>query len=235
MRLNHFVIAQKASPIWRMKSFQEANIVFTSFPYFVSMFKHNGINSEYLKLAFGTRVLKEIPKQKKNYNCTFVGGISGYHSTATKILGEVANNVRLDVFGYGKNTLDHNSNLYKNHHGEVWGKDMYKVMMQSKMTINRHINIAGKYANNMRLFEATGSGAMLLTDNKVNLDDFFEIGKEAQVYNDASDLVKKIKYYSANPEEREKIARAGQNRTLKDHTYKVRMLEMLKLVIKYRK
>lgn len=229
----HFIIAQKASPLWKLNSFKKADLVFTSFPHFVSFFRANKINSEYLKLAFGKKVLEKIPKQKKIYNCTFVGGITRHHSWGNKVLEKVAKKEKLDVFGYGKDDLKKSSRLYSMHHGEVWGKEMYKVMMQSKMTINRHINVAGKYANNMRLFEATGSGTLLLTDNKQNIEDFFEVDKEIITYKNASDLIKKIKYFSRHAKERETIAKAGQARTLRDHNYKLRMGEMLKMVSKY--
>jgi hypothetical protein len=233
IKREYFVVAQKASPVWKMQTFKQANLVFTSFPHFVPMFRANKINSEYLKLAFGKRVLDMVPKQKKIYNCTFVGGITRHHSRGNRILSDIANKEKLDIFGYGKDYLDKNSKLYNTHHGEVWGGEMYKVMMQSKMTINRHINIAGRYANNMRLFEATGSGAMLLTDKKVNINDFFEVGKETITYDNSGDLIRKIEFYTNYPKEREKIAKAGQKRTLKDHNYKVRMAEMLKLLSKY--
>lgn len=233
LRKKYFVVAQKASPIWRMSSFKAANVVFTSFPHFVNIFKREGINSEYLKLAFGKKVLKVIPKQEHLYNCTFVGGISPHHSRGVRILYDISKKIKLDVFGYGKNTLDKSSSLYKMHHGEVWGKDMYKVLMQSNMTINRHIDIAGKYANNMRLFEATGSGTLLLTDNKINISEFFNVGKEIVVYKNADDLIKKIKYYSSHVNDLRNIAKAGQLRTLKDHNYKIRMKEMLHLLSKY--
>lgn len=235
LRKKYFVVAQKASPMWKMKSFKQADLVFTSFPHFVKMFRKNGINSEYLKLAFGEKVLKSIPKQKKKYNCTFVGGISRHHSKGTDTLEKVSEKVDLNIFGYGKNDLNPDSKLYKNHHGEVWGKDMYKILMQSKMTINRHINVAGKYANNMRLFEATGSGTLLLTDFKTNLKDFFKLGKEVVVYKDSDDLIKKIRYYTNHGKECEEIAKAGQKRTLKDHNYTKRMNEMIFLLKKYYK
>lgn len=231
---NHFIVAQKASPIFRMESFKEVDLVFTSFPHFVQKFRSKGIKSEYLKLAFGKRVLKIVSKQPKVYNCTFIGGITRRHSKGVRILSKVAEKEKLDIFGYGKNDLNSKSRLFKMHHGEVWGREMYETMMQSKMTINRHINVAGKYANNMRLFEATGSGTMLLTDNKVNINDFFKVGKEIVIYDDAPDLIRKIRYYTKHTKERDRIAKAGQRRTLKDHIYDVRMKEMLNLVEKYR-
>lgn len=235
LRKNYFIIAQKASPIWRIESFKNTDLVFTSLPHFVDKFKSYGIKSEYLKLAFGKKVLKVVPKQIKKYNCTFIGGISRHHSSGVKLLLDVYKKQKIDVFGYGRDYLPKNSTLYKSHHGEVWGKEMYQVMMQSAMTINRHINVAGEFANNMRLFEATGSGTMLLTDNKKNIKDFFDVDKEVVVYDDAEDLANKIEYFTNNPEIRQRIAKNGQIRTLKDHNYKIRMGEMLTILKRYYK
>ena len=39
-------------------------------------------------------------------------------------------------------------------------------------------------ATNMRLFEATGCGAMLITDAKQNLGDLFSVGVEIVAYRD---------------------------------------------------
>src|SRR3989344_7172227 len=110
---------------------------------------------------------------------------------------------------------------------------MYNIMLQSKITINRHIDIAEDYANNMRLYEATGCGAMLITDKKKNLSDLFKIDKEIISYEDTDDLIEKIRYYLKKDKEREAIASAGQKRTLKDHNYSVRMKELVNILEKY--
>lgn len=229
-KLKKFIITQKASPIRKMWCFKFADLVFTSFPHFVPIFRKQGINSEYLKLAFGKKILKAIPKQRKIYNCTFVGGISREHSRGLELLSKASKKVRIDLFGYGKEELKNNSTMYKRHHGEVWGKEMYTAIMKSQMTINRHIDVAKNYANNMRLYEATGSGTMLLTDHKDNLDEIFKVGKEVVNYYSADDLIEKIRYYSSHPRERNQIAKAGQKRTLKDHNFKVRMREAINII-----
>lgn len=104
---------------------------------------------------------------------------------------------------------------------------MFKILAQSKIVINRHTqkiekHYASKYANNMRLYEATGMGALLITDFKESFGDLFEVGKEVEIYHSLEELSEKINYYSQHDKEREKIAQAGQKRTLKDHTYQVR-------------
>ena len=82
----------------------------------------------------------------------------------------------------------------------------------------------------MRLFEATGVGSLLITDEKDNLSEFFEVGKEIVTYGDADELVDKIRFYLAHEEKRSRIARAGQERTLREHTYLHRMRELERIL-----
>jgi spore maturation protein CgeB len=192
-----------------------------------------GIKSEYQKLAFEPRILERIGVNKKMYSLTFVGSFTPYHQEGTKLLEEVAKQIPVHVWGQGIEFLSPFSPLRKNYHGEAWGLDMYKILAQSKIVINRHIGVSGKYANNMRLYEATGMGAMLITDRKRNLNDIFKVGKEAIDYKDKDDLVAKLKFYLKNDEERQKITIAGQRKTLNYHDYKSRMNELSKILYKY--
>jgi len=96
---------------------------------------------------------------------------------------------------------------------------MYEVLRRSRVTINRHINVAGEYANNMRLFEATGVGSLLITDRKVNLGEYFEVGKEVLAYDSADEAADIARWAIDHPEEAGAIAKAGQVRTLSEHTY----------------
>jgi spore maturation protein CgeB len=82
----------------------------------------------------------------------------------------------------------------------------------------------------MRLYEATGVGSMLLTDAKSNLHELFEPDAEVVTYCDADELAGRIEYFLDHDEERRAIARAGQERTLRDHTYAKRMEELLILL-----
>jgi len=71
----------------------------------------------------------------------------------------------------------------------------------------------------MRCFEATGCGAMLITEKSKNIEYYFEPDKECVTYIDEEELIEKIRYYQSHDDEREKIARAGHRRTMADHTY----------------
>jgi len=117
-------------------------------------------------------------------------------------------------------------------HPAVYGIDMFSILAKSKITLNCHGDTiaTGKCAANMRLFEATGMGALLITDWKKNLSDIFEPDKEIITYKTPEECTQKIQYYLDHEKEREIIARAGQERTLKEHTYYQRMQELIKII-----
>jgi spore maturation protein CgeB len=132
----------------------------------------------------------------------------------------------IEFYGYGAGTLDRGSPIVARHHGEVWGMDMYRALASSRMTLNRHIGVAENNANNMRLYEATGVGTLLITDQKDNLGELFEPGKELVTYRSKEEAAELIRYYLEHPGEAEDIARAGKKRTLSEHTYEQRMIEL---------
>jgi spore maturation protein CgeB len=101
---------------------------------------------------------------------------------------------------------------------------MFKVLGRSYITLNYHIDCAEDYANNMRLYEATGCGALLITDWKKNLGDLFS-PDEIVSFDSVNGAVDAISYYLKNKEEGKLIAVNGQKRTLTDHTYNNRMAD----------
>lgn len=227
------LVGQIACPFPSQENLQQFDLILTSFPHYVDRFKRIGISSEYFKIAFDPRILQKVKPQKRIYDLTFVGSFSSAHSEGTKLLEVVARSIPIHVWGQGIDYLDTDSPLRKNYHGQAWGLEMYKILAQSKIVINRHIDVAENYANNMRLYETTGMGAMLLTDSKHNLNDLFNIDREIITYKNTNELLKKIGYFLNNDEEREKIAKQGQKRTLTDHTYNKRMEELIQILDQY--
>lgn len=108
----------------------------------------------------------------------------------------------------------------------VFGKDMYQLLSKSEICFNIHGEVADKCAGNIRLFEATGVGSCLVTDWKDNITELFEPEKEIVTYKTIEECIEKVKWLINNPEERVKIAKAGQQRTLKDHSIKNRVIQL---------
>ena len=77
------------------------------------------------------------------------------------------------------------------------------------------------------------SAACSITDWKKNLHEMFEPGKEVVAYRTPEECVEMVKYYLDHDDERQAIARAGQQRTLRDHTFHQRMQELVDIVQRY--
>lgn len=112
----------------------------------------------------------------------------------------------------------------------LYGLAMYQMIHDSKVTFNSHIDISTRFANNMRLYEATGVGTCLLTDWKENLSTIFEPDIEVVAYRSAEEAVEKVGYLLAQDDERCRIAEAGQRRTLKDHTFTLRAIQLDEMI-----
>ncbi|MFW6203230.1 MAG: glycosyltransferase family protein, partial [Marinilabilia sp.] len=119
--------------------------------------------------------------------------------------------------------LNISKKLYQKVMPPVFGIDMYKALSHADIGFNIHIDCAGDYAANMRMFETTGVGACLVTDYKSNLDDLFRIGTEVIAYKGAEDCIEKIKWLIDHPDKCQEIAENGQRRTLKSHTFEARV------------
>ena len=209
------------------------DLILTSFPHFVDRFRKMGGNSEYFPIAFEPRILNRLGPVDVKYPATFVGHYSDYrgpHYDGTKMLENIASNAPVEFWGKGLNSLNRNSPIRKHFHGEAWGLDMYRILAQSRICLNRHADWAENNANNMRLYEATGVGTMLITDYKDNLNELFEIGKEIIAFRNENECSELVNYYLEHDDERRTIALTGQKRTLNEHTYYHRMQELVHIV-----
>jgi spore maturation protein CgeB len=227
------IVGQIASPLPPEAYLKGYDLILTSFPHFLPRLLAMGVAAEYFRIGFDTRVLELLGEVEQDIDASFVGGISRHHGKALPMLEYLARSTPIEFFGYGADSLGRSSPIVARHHGEVWGLDMYRALARSRVTLNRHINVAGYNANNMRLYEATGVGALLITDRKDNLGELFEVGKEVVAYSSPEEAAELIRYYIAHPDEARAIARAGQARTLREHTYQRRMKELVPVLERY--
>jgi len=227
------VVGQIACPLPPESFLKGYDLILTSFPHFVYRLRELGVASEYFRIGFDERVLSLLGNVDKDIDFSFVGGISRHHGRTIPLLEYLTELTPIRFFGYGAYSLPSSSPIRQRHGGEVWGMDMYKALARSQITLNRHINVAENNANNMRLYEATGVGAMLLTDYKDNLQELFDIGNEVVTYSSKEEAAEMVRYYLDHPREVERIAKAGQDRTLREHTYAQRMQELVPILKKH--
>ncbi|ABC21737.1 CgeB family protein [Rhodospirillum rubrum] len=223
-------IGQHAAVMPR-NSLKKFDAIISSLPHQVQLFRDQGIRAEMIGLAFDERLLPHLAQGGPQHEVAFVGSVSPSHSGRAHFLRDVAREIPLDFWGEmqwpeGIET----AGLRIRANPAVYGLPMYQILHDSQIVLNFHLDAAGDYANNLRLFEVTGVGALLMTDDKKNIGDYFEPDRDCVVFKDAEDCVKKLIALKENPDKRRAIAAAGQERTLKDHSYRNRVGPLLDLI-----
>lgn len=90
------------------------------------------------------------------------------------------------------------------------------------------IDPAREHPRQLRLrdFEIPAAGGFYLAQSCPELSLYYDIGGEIAVWDRAADLLDGIRYYLARPGERERIAGAGRERALRNHTWLHRFADM---------
>jgi spore maturation protein CgeB len=228
-RPGRWVVGQIASALPAGENFKSYDLMVSSLPNFVAFFRSNGVPSAYNRLAFEPLVRDAIGSPVRDIALSFVGNLSSVHHRRVALLEHVAERLPLKIWGSGLERLPPSSVLHKCFQGEAWGRKMLEILARSQITLNNHEAVAGNYANNLRLYEATGMGALLLTDWKSDLDDILASGEELVAYESPMDCVSVVEKLLADGGERTRIAAAGQRRTMNTHNYLRRTGELLQI------
>jgi len=80
---------------------------------------------------------------------------------------------------------------------------------------------------NQRIFDVPACGRFLLTDQRDQLDQLFEPGRETAVYHSPEEARELAVFYRNHPDARKKIATAAHQRVMAEHTYRHRLSEMV--------
>lgn len=248
------VIGWDGIGLYDVNRFKECDAMFSCGQQFVDFYQANGFAACLFQFAFEPSILDSLDTATKKYNVSFAGSLtlrSGGHHSRLKILGEAAKHFDVD---YWLSAFDSNTpyliknilkkikagsfsdvadilRLWRINKGTVYGLDMYQVLASSKITINNHIDTAYTIGGNIRLWEATGVGACLVTDWKENIAGLFEPDKEIVVYQSKEECVEKIRYLLDHPRTMEAIAKAGQVRTLTEYSYEKRINQIVPFLL----
>jgi len=97
-------------------------------------------------------------------------------------------------------------------------QERVQIYRRSKIGFNIHWSDYG--LGNQRLYHLPANGVMQISDCADSVNGIFERDKEIVSYKSSDDLVRKIKYYLDNNDERESIARAGWERVMLEYRFK---------------
>jgi hypothetical protein len=124
--------------------------------------------------------------------------------------------------------------VIKTYPNSYLGKCDFRKMSKVYSSARIGLNVACGDVN-MRNFEITASGTMLLTEEVNEIEDFSELyadGKECVVFEKRNwkDMFEKTEYYLAHDNERESIAEKGHQKFIQYHTYRHRIAALLNII-----
>lgn len=188
----------------RLAMARKADFVFCAQKRAVEEFKRDGIaNPIWLPHAVDPLAYPRFSFASKKYDVCFVGHInSGNRVDALdRLFREFPN------FYYGQKLFEKAAEIYGR------SRVVFNITMLDDL--------------NMRTFEAMATGSFLLTNWLPTIEEFFEDGKHLVLYRSLDEMVDKARYYIEHEEEREKIAAAGCEEVLRNHTFKNRIEKVL--------
>ena len=148
--------------------------------------------------------------------------------THGELKGRVSGEEAAQILKQSKITLNINAapNLFS---PKVLARLFLKRSWGGKLALDFHFfqNVRAWYAMRVpqqksRTFELAGAGQFALTPSADDIEKFYQEGKEMVFYRSLPDLIEKIKHYLPRDAEREAIAKAGYDRTKREHTYSKR-------------
>jgi len=170
-------------------------------------------------------LLAPLPARNCRFPASFVGSAYGNRTKWIEMLR--SRGVEVQCFGHGWRD------------GVLEDDKLVAVMRQSVICLNfadspPQLSGGGSRFNRQlkaRTFEVPGSGGFLLTQTAEGIEDYYLPGREIAIFNGLEDLVSSIRYYLEHPDERDRIANAGFQRTAEEHTYERRFAELLKALL----
>lgn len=189
------------------------------------------LDAVYAIPGFADFMAQRVRATPKRHDVIFCGSFTPEHSLRSGLLAELAEarqgsrgDFDLAFFMHAPSREGMPEGLVRHDHGPRWGRAMYETLASGRIVINAGIDFSVNEAPSMRVLETTGCGSFLLTERNRNISAFFEPGKEIETFEDTGELLDKIYYYLAHPEERERIAARGQARCLRDYAQSRRAL-----------
>ena len=220
-------VAWIASPSPHMR-FSGYGLVVNNFPNLLKRYAAAGCRTSYFFPSYDPEMRIVARETERPIDIVFVGGFSRHHLRRATILETVARlsasmTVRyyLDLGRFSKLAespwVEWTGLLERYRRPDAirsvafppaFGREMHRILGQSKIVLNAAIDMSGEDRGNIRCFEAMGCGALLLSDTG-NYPGGMVSDETMVTYRDASHAVTLARQLIDNHDARCRIANAG--------------------------
>ena len=178
-------------------------------------------NVEYLPLAYNPKLFSPSTlANEQRKDILFIG-----NPAPDRV--EILQNIQVPITLIGSAWKKHSIPLHTCITKNIALNKIVPLYQSCRAVLNMKQGANVKNGLNMRSFEATACGALMIHDNVKDLEKHFVPNEEILVYNDAEELNELLKKIDKHPELFYEIAKKGMQRTLLEHTYEHRMALVL--------
>jgi spore maturation protein CgeB len=112
----------------------------------------------------------------------------------------------------------------------VWGEEYAKIAKLSKIFLALDATPYIYKSMSDRMYMAVGCGAFYMCQYMEGIEEVLEPEREIITFHSEQEMIEKIIFYLNKDELRRKIAEAGRKRVLAEHTYEIRIRQMLGII-----
>ena len=216
-----------------IKSLPEYDWIFAYRPKNLTDYRKLGFNNTSLLRSYYIKEknfpVSELPTEKHCHDVAFIGHFED--DGREEYIKYLMEDKGIDFHLYG--TLWDRSRYameIRSHFGEITPLyDNYNLALNSARIALSFLSKRNNDTYTRRCFEITAAKTFMLSQYTDDLDSMFKEGVEAEYFHDKEEMMDKIRYYLKHNDKREKIARAGHERLLRDgHEVMDRAREIIK-------
>jgi len=158
------------------------DLVVCNFPSILDDWRRKGCKAEYFFPGHDPAMDAFANARRNDLDLIFVGGFSRHHVKRSLALQAAASTSEIRArfhledsrltrvanmvpFVPGLSSYRHPREIRARRAGPLYGRDLYAALARTRIVLNGAVDMAGRDRGNMRCFEATGCGAVLLTDS----------------------------------------------------------------------
>lgn len=177
-----------------------------------------GAKPLYLPEGANPIIHKPYEEEKFIYDIGFVGQCYGNRPVVIERLRQVGFQIVAFGPGWPSGQLTHEAMI------RTWSRCRINLGFAGVADFKNTFCLKG------RDFELPMSGGLYLTEHNEEIGNFYKIGVEILTYQDFDDLVEKIRWILAHPQEAATIREQGRLRALRDHTWEIRFQKVFEIL-----
>ena len=192
------------------------DLMITTYEEFLPKFKDENSNAMLSTWAVPIQWVQEPKKSTEcKYKVTFVGAAHGDRKEKVDKLKNAG--IEIECFGYGWDN------------GAIEADEIPRIFNDSIISLN-FANSSGENQIKARVFEVTGSGGFLLTENAKNLDKVLKNNYEIAIFDNIDNCIEQVKFYLEDTNLRDSLVLNSFRKTSNNYTYLNRMKDIINTV-----